>query len=230
MKGMLLATEHCEFCDEVNGRPSRFKRYYAQLIPSRVLIERAGFIVMPSMGQVVSGSLMMLPRQHVERFSDFDDDTKVRAEQMIGTIARAAGPSVAVFEHGARSRTGGACGIYHAHVHIVPLPKNLRHQDLARGLTETPNRLSEAWKRLAQANEYLLLSDGFSRSWTRDVAPSERADFPSQHFRRVLASACACPDRWDWRQTSQPEGYLLETREKWLRITDGGAFDVSLEC
>ncbi|MHB1619469.1 MAG: HIT family protein [Sulfuricella sp.] len=205
----------CEFCAEIDGADSRFHDHYSGILDSRVVLEKSGFLVMPSMGQITPGSLMVMPREHVERFADLPVRDRLAAETLIGEIVRASPGEIAVFEHGARSCTGGSCGIYHAHIHIIPLADNLCAAHLSEGLCQQDAKLESAWTTLAVVDEYLLLSDGRGRAWTREVKPTERELFPSQYFRRVLAGACGKDNGWDWKTVAQPESELVDSFNNW---------------
>lgn len=173
---------------------------------------------MPSMGQIVPDSLMLLPLSHVERFADLDTEHLQTAEDLLCRLRAAAGSGpVAIFEHGARSCTGGSCGIYHAHIHLIPLPDGLHLEQLAAGLTPTTDSFGDAMRNASTYDQYLFLWDGDFRMWLRSVFPDETRKFPSQYFRRVLASAVGLQNSWNWRGTTQPEPALIAAYHAWIR-------------
>ena len=208
--------QDCDFCSELHGPTSRFHEYYAGLLATRVLVATQRFAIVPSMGQIVRGSLMLVTRHHVERFADLDHPSLLEAQGLLATLAEAS-DAVVYFEHGARSSTGGSCGIYHAHVHVVELPPSLTVTHLASDLAPSCESLPECWTRLSKFEEYLLLRAADGRTWTREVLPTERARFPSQYFRRRLATVSGAFERWNWRNISQPEPELIDAFRFWTR-------------
>lgn len=205
----------CEFCSEIHDDRSRFHEYYSGILNNRVLLERDGFVLMPSMGQISPGSVMLLPRLHVERFADLDASDLVSAERFLTALCEASESPTIMFEHGARECSGGGCGIYHAHIHIVPLPSDVSAAHFTAHLEPQHSSLQDCWKSLALVDEYLLFCFGITQTWTRLIRPEDRRQFPSQYFRRLLAQVCGRPDAWDWRESAQPEPALIGAFELW---------------
>lgn len=206
----------CEFCAELQAPPhSRFHDHLGPFLPSRIVLSDGGFVAMPSMGQIVPNSLMLLPVHHVERFADLCAEQIQTAAHLLRRLMIVASRPVALFEHGARSRTGGSCGIYHAHLHLIPLPEGVLVDALAMDLTVAGNSFPEAMRDARRYDQYLFLSDGVGRTWLRPVLMGEGHRFPSQYFRRLLASAVASSVNWDWRRTRQPEAALVGAYRHW---------------
>lgn len=94
-----------------------------------VLWESAHFVVVPSKGGFLPGWLLIVPREHVLSMGQIDphlagelDDLTTR---VIERVRLQFGPPTC-FEHGAvHQGTTFGCGIDHAHVHVVPLPREL---------------------------------------------------------------------------------------------------------
>lgn len=207
----------CEFCSELNGdSKSRFCQYFRDVLDDRIILAAAEFVAVPSMGQIVPNSIMLLPRLHVERFADLAPIQLRDAERIVRQLVDVESCPIAVFEHGARSSTGGSCGIYHAHVHLVPMPTGVSVEDLADGLNESSAPFPELFANLSLSDEYLFLSDGLQRSWARRIQLGEQKLFPSQHFRRRLSLQAESPN-WDWRRCRQPESSLIAAYHHWRR-------------
>ncbi len=61
----------CDFCNEFSGKPGNaFQRIYAGTPESRVLFRSNQFVVMPSLGQILEGYLLVLPIKHFKALSD----------------------------------------------------------------------------------------------------------------------------------------------------------------
>lgn len=206
----------CEFCSELfPPYLSRFHSLLGSVLPDRTVLLEGGFAAFPSMGQIVPHSIMLVPLAHVERFADLDAEDLCTAERLLGRLSALAGGPVAIFEHGARSSSGGSCGIYHAHVHLTPLPNENIIEQMSAKLAPTSS-FQDAMETASNYNQYLFLWDGSFRVWLRSISPCENQEFPSQHFRRTLASAVGLDDCWDWRRTAQPEPALLAAYHNWM--------------
>src|SRR5262249_44778349 len=115
---------NCDFCDELSdGWDNAFTRIYARNPRSRVLFRSEHFSVVPSLGQIVEGYLLILPIRHYTALADMPSQltTELLAlcNQVRRGLAKAYGPCL-FFEHGVRALGTGGCGIEHAHLHAVP--------------------------------------------------------------------------------------------------------------
>lgn len=205
----------CEFCREFCWpRRSTYFRNLGALLESRLLPLDARFLAVPSLGQLLPNSVMIVPWAHVERFADLDPPLLRRAEELARYLSSLAGATTVVFEHGARASTGGSCGIFHAHLHLIPLPSSLSPADLAHGLEPTEGSLSGTLAGARRFDEYLYFSDT-QRTWFRVLNQSDRSDFPSQYFRKAIRTATDSELPWDWRQATQPEIAVLDSYRFW---------------
>jgi diadenosine tetraphosphate (Ap4A) HIT family hydrolase len=200
----------CEFCAEFQAdEPARFRSMYNGLASHRIVARTERFVAVPTLGQLFEGSVLVLPITHVETCAALDNDER---EEMLGLIesmisrARSNGNPV-VFEHGATSANGGGCGIYHAHLHVVPLPEKTSADLLFPEASEVCANLRQAWRALQGSTHYLLLGDADCvRSRDLDERPGV---FASQFFRRRIAERFSLSQPWDWRSYTQVEPALL---------------------
>jgi diadenosine tetraphosphate (Ap4A) HIT family hydrolase len=71
MSSYLIAKNDCEFCDEfAGGSANSFARHYSYQVESRTILETSGFRVLPSLGQIVPGYLLLVPTRHYRAFGD----------------------------------------------------------------------------------------------------------------------------------------------------------------
>lgn len=208
------ATPHeCEFCCEFDGdQEARFNREYSGFVQSRILARQGDFVAMPTIGQLLPGSLLILPRRHF--------DTCARAQARLGVLdltrlveracraLRPFGRSL-VFEHGARPHTGGACGVYHAHFHVVPVPEAVALGELLPRRASVAASLAEALRANEGADEYLLARDTDGQVGYLGLLPQDREHYPSQYLRRFLVRRFALARPWDWREAVAPERDVL---------------------
>ncbi len=89
------------------------------------LIESPNFVVLPSLGELVEGWVLVVPKAHFLSLAVLPDSLipEMRDLQQIvcERLQRIYGP-VAVFEHGpAGEQHTVGCGVDHAHLHLVPV-------------------------------------------------------------------------------------------------------------
>lgn len=87
------------------------------------------FVVVPSLGAVGVGHVLVVSREHVLCVGAADDVLRARLETLLDSLGRAMESrfgAVATFEHGPSSAGSAAgCGIDHLHVHLAPVDAQL---------------------------------------------------------------------------------------------------------
>jgi diadenosine tetraphosphate (Ap4A) HIT family hydrolase len=168
-------------------------------------------VALPTLGQLFTGSLLVLPIEHTETCAALPVDLQREMLRLLDDMVRRArefGHPV-VFEHGAVAATGGGCGIHHAHMHIVPVPKATAASTLFPEHAACAPDIQTALGELHSADEYLLLAADDAVLF-RDLRVDAGA-FPSQFFRRRLAEHFQLTAPWDWRAYDAVEPALLDT-------------------
>jgi diadenosine tetraphosphate (Ap4A) HIT family hydrolase len=173
---------------------------------------------MPTIGQLFPDSLLVLPKSHIETMASLPADVQADLCTFVSelqSVIGSKGPIIA-FEHGARCDTGGGCGIYHAHLHLVPVPSRVSADSLLRvdpnsESIQNASSLCAALGRLRASTEYLLVQDTEHCVRFLDLSVSSGARYPSQYFRRALADLFRLEDPWDWRAYTEPEQSLFDT-------------------
>jgi diadenosine tetraphosphate (Ap4A) HIT family hydrolase len=204
----------CEFCSELRSPlSSRFYKVYGAQQGNRIIAEKDGIVAFPTIGQLFRGSLLILPRSHFETVADLPSGMLMALAAMLeyleSKVARLGTPII--FEHGARCDTGGGCGIYHAHLHLVPVPGDVYCSDVFPEVQWVRANLFESYDLLRGVNDYLLFRDvrGMFAGLTIGNRPS--SFYHSQYFRRVLANHFGLTSPWDWRAYFYKERWLIET-------------------
>jgi diadenosine tetraphosphate (Ap4A) HIT family hydrolase len=200
----------CDFCNELSGNSENsFDRIYGGHRESRILSRSSQFAVIPSLGQIVEGYLLVLPINHFRALGDlpgpFLQEFAAICERVEKTLKDQYGPYI-LFEHGTRSEGVGGCGIYHAHLHATPLagvPDPVDVLKMRFPYTELTD-LNEIRERSTGLSSYLFCQDSHARLYLFDTGP-----LPSQYMRKLLADALGNQD-WDWR-TAGTEERLLAT-------------------
>ncbi len=200
---MTLASMPCSFCAQIAGESEH--NAVLMLMPEErfrrpVLAESANAVVMPSIGALTSGHVLVSPKQHLRSSLAGDDDVVsdvIRlADEVQAHLANTTAQGVHRFEHGS-SLSGDriACSIDHAHIHLVPADVTIIGRISAMGAWEpAPTHVEELQERIA-AREYLLYE---APTAERLVATTTKG-FPSQMLRQVLAESLAIGAEWNWR-------------------------------
>ena len=190
-----LGVPSCRFCSIAAGRGSRWS--------DSVLVETQSYVVIASIGALVPGWVMLVPRIHALNLSDaFSDPEFTELRLRVAALLAHAYPSTTIrlFEHGAQTTACQVgCGVDHAHLHLVALQQSLvpclSHQADSVDWRSLP--LSGVAKAIGE-QEYLLYSDDATsvdpRCWL-SLPPSP----VSQFFRRMIAAVHNTPESYDYR-------------------------------
>lgn len=204
----LLHKSHCDFCEELlGGSDNSFARIYQGEPRNRILLDSNEFAVMPSLGQLVEGYLLVLPIKHFKALGDLPDplfEELATISERVGKIIKVQYGPYVLFEHGTRSEGVGGCGIYHAHLHATPLAGASDPLELLKlrfSFAEL-SHLNEISKQSAGLPSYLFYQDSNARLYLFDTGP-----LPSQYMRKLLADALGEQD-WNWRDAGKEERLL----------------------
>lgn len=155
----------------------------------------------------------MLPKAHRETIARIDDSELAQLLEFVDMLHQDLihfGRPV-VFEHGCLSAFGGGCGLYHSHLHLVPLPEKVPIPDLFPLPAVRFSTFRAALDALRNAREYLLFADMAADTfWSLDLSNAPGA-VGSQYFRRTLAQRFALNAPWDWRHYHGVEANVLNT-------------------
>jgi diadenosine tetraphosphate (Ap4A) HIT family hydrolase len=197
----------CEFCDEFAGGISNsFSTLYGNT--GRIILSSENFNVIPTIGQIVDGYLLIVPKAHYRALADLPTGLReeLKALMRVFHAASEAGYGTHVmFEHGTRTSSSGGCGIAHAHMHIVPLAQLNDPIEIMK--CTYPFKIIESFEQIAEepfGSSYLYYED---TSLKKHVFQTDY--LPSQYVRRLVARAVGSED-WDWRDAKQ-EKRLADT-------------------
>ncbi|MCI0722878.1 MAG: hypothetical protein L0338_28495 [Acidobacteria bacterium] len=166
------------------------------------LMESANLAVLPSLGALVEGWLLLVPKQHLISMGAVPDsmvDELHEMKHIACSILQLLYGEVSVFEHGpSRGNCKVGCSVDHAHLHIVPV-----QFDLASAVTPflpedadwSRGGLAECRSAFHRGEDYLYLEQpiGAGRITTHRA-------LGSQLFRRAIASRVGTPNQFDWRE------------------------------
>jgi ATP adenylyltransferase len=189
---------NCRFCTSIlsSSKLGQGNNY------DTILFESENFVATPTIGALVEGWLLVIPRQHFLSMANLPvyllnelNDFRMRVAREIEFHY---GP-VTVVEHGPSNPSSAvSCGVDHAHFHLVPLEFDV----LVKISTILP---SIEWRKIdafqqtiplhQQGLDYLYVEVSDSCAY---VATSKQ--FPSQLLRRAVAEHLGCPNQFDWRK------------------------------
>jgi len=190
--------EACRFCD--------LGAYETPILSS------AAGIVVPSVGSMVAGWELVFPTSHVSSLAELNEDAWLGFSRLLssarGDLERKFGPTI-LFEHGSAGfgRTA-ACGVDHAHMHVVPMSLDLR--GAVRNVAATVG--SFEWRGvqervLSRENQDYIYLEDHSGKWV-----TYADNLPSQVVRRAIAHQLGLAG-WDWK-TNPRLSVMERTRQK----------------
>ncbi|WOX12304.1 HIT family protein [Streptomyces sp. N50] len=197
--------EICSFCAEIHLKSEH--NLLGELLPDYaaedfILFESDHFVVIPGVGAVCDGYVLISPKEHVLSFGHLsptlDAELDDVCQRTAGFLRKHYGRRVLAFEHGAESfrNRGGSC-TDHAHMHMFPAVPEI---DIATGVRRdfelrSVNDFLPALRHQVQERQkpYLWLRSDDGRMWICD-APSAL----SQYVRRIIVGQLGRADEWDW--------------------------------
>jgi len=171
---------------------------------NKPVFESENFLVIPSLGSLVEGWLLIVPKKFHLNFSELSEPHFNELEVVISQLSELFLPMFkkdrfVVFEHGPTIENSVAgCGVDYAHLHWIPIDF-----DLLSGVSVFLN-VDYDWKTIfslrdLSANnlnneDYLYVRD---QKGVHHMACHKR--IPSQTFRKVIAHYLGTPDVFDWK-------------------------------
>jgi diadenosine tetraphosphate (Ap4A) HIT family hydrolase len=194
----------CEFCAEVRHRD--VNNFFRVILPEgayrrAVLYENGGAAVIPSVGALTPGHVLVVPIGHYHSFAQLPPASfkaaMHAANDALAALRETYAVDVVAFEHGPvdGATNSGACSD-HAHLHLLPLPGGLMGNGPVDSL---PWRQMSAESLFGAARAFTKDERGYVALWDRGawhIAPGEQV--VSQHLRRVIADKLGRSDQWDW--------------------------------
>jgi len=173
----------------------------------REILRTDRFVALPSAGSLVSGWTLVVPRSPMINLARLDDAGRAELDSIIEIVAgslAATGQRIYCFEHGSGwSGSATGCGVDQGHLHIVPLPFDVRAAARARtdGAIDWSSSTSDGptLAQLPSGGEYVALWSAHEGS---PMIGAVRRPV-SQWIRRVVADKLGMADEWDYRNHPQ---------------------------
>jgi diadenosine tetraphosphate (Ap4A) HIT family hydrolase len=188
--------EGCQFCEEIKERALqiwgiRFSRH--------TIIESENFIVIPTLGHIVEGYLLIVSKEHFISCGGIPSEMYPELEEIKEKVARILSDNYTTplfFEHGpaSQNRKGGCC-IDHAHIHAVPVNVNITGELAKHFSYREIDSFEDLKEQFEKGQHYFFLEDHSKKRYLFDLPDV----VPSQYIRKVIAQKIGKPERWDWR-------------------------------
>jgi diadenosine tetraphosphate (Ap4A) HIT family hydrolase len=178
------------------------KKFFDHKKYNKVLFETENFVVLPSLGSLIEGWLLVVPKKHVINLSLLEKIQYVELENIVSNLEYCLGSfygNCVLFEHGPRylgSKAG--CGVDYAHLHILPTKF-----DLMIGINKFLN-IEYNWLELSKLSEIASFKNRskdylYYRNQNGKHFITLSSQIPSQLFRQVLAYYLNTPEKYDWK-------------------------------
>lgn len=191
----------CPFCDR-------------RAFEDRLVFESMNFMIIATLGQILEGYVLIVPKRHTICFGEFSDqemeEVALLKQKVKGAIASAYRQNPIFFEHGVVGQS-----VKHAHMHAVPTDTDLFQKIVAdfpdyQRITSLTS-LQEVFQR---EGPYLYYENAEGQMFLFHIFK-----WP-QYLRIVLAEAVGMPERADWKKMDQilDSAIRLETKRKLIRL------------
>lgn len=184
----------CPFCDRKS-------------IEDRIIAETKNFLFIGSVGQIVEGYSLFVPKKHVLCFGLLSDkllDEYLELKEKVDKAVTTAYQKPMYFEHG-----GVGQSVPHAHIHCVPADRDLLQMLMLRNYSIKEKKVIHSEKEL--------------RGFVHDFGPYYFYEFNGlkmafdvdsfeMPLRVALANALGMPELADWKNVNQEED--RKTRQK----------------
>lgn len=183
-----------------------YKSFFEPAEYNRVLFESDNFIVIPSLGSLVPGWLLAIPRHYTLNLSQLCDNELQELDSLALEcelkLKKKFQCEVVRFEHGPKvTRSKVGCGVDYAHLHILPV-----NFDLVDGL-KSRLEVHYDWIEMASFDSLSTIPPNTDYLYYRNRANQHfityQHDIPSQLFRRVVAHELSAPESFDWKSFPQ---------------------------
>ncbi len=172
------------------------------------LAESPNFLVLPCIGPLLSGHVIVVSRDHYPSLASMGSDAISEYNQLVHEIVRKPDGWLEA-EHGAtNSDCAGSC-VVHTHIHLIPT------------MAKFSEVLDGAYQQLYRGSSLELPSETVPYVFLRASLDEARVvlgeGLPSQLIRQAICGATGRED-WDWR--SVPRSHLIdETLKFWGEMT-----------
>jgi diadenosine tetraphosphate (Ap4A) HIT family hydrolase len=187
----------CDFCEELE---KGFTNLGGERVLRQPLLESENFTVIPTIGQIVEGYLLIVSKDHYLSFGAVPEEQYEELERVKDQVRAVLAENYCTplfFEHGAVSdaRKGGCC-IDHAHLHAVPVKADILPYLIEHFRAVPIESVRDLKRQHEKGQHYLFLEQQSGKKYIFDIPEV----IPSQFLRKVIAHEIDEPDKWDWKE------------------------------
>jgi diadenosine tetraphosphate (Ap4A) HIT family hydrolase len=190
----------CVLCDGLNAAVQRHDW-------NEPLFATPNFVVIPSLGALVEGWILVVPKRHAIAIGALADPLVSELQEVKTRVASALGAhyrsNICAFEHGpSQAGCSLGCGVDHAHLHLVPIEFDLQaavQPFMAAHTQWRPATMQKDCRAAFEAGAGYLYFEQPMGSGHISVG----ADFGSQLFRRAIATRIGAASQFSWRDNPQ---------------------------
>ena len=210
----------CSFCSEINGKEENNffdiylkEEFEKEGLNSRIVATTHKFVIMPMVGPLVPGYLLIVPKDHYLSISQLPkeqiEELKIVKEELKKVFEEHYGKSV-FYEHGALSCSakGGSCSD-HAHLHIVAVDIDVKDKFGQYGYElRKLDDYSEIINQKQRNIPYLYYEN---QKWEMFLADAPIVE--SQFIRKLIAKDIDALDRALWNENIRID-WMIEIVKK----------------
>lgn len=168
---------------------------------NRSIYQSKNFVVIPTVGEFITGYLLIIPKRHVMSLAEFNAEEKTEFTEVLSDVKTMLQMAYntedfLVWENGTGNGGKGKAkdSIVHAHVHVAP--SNLNFQKIQEMSKFDFKKVS--YEKLSNygKHSYLLMQEN-ENFWRINDNPD--LYIPRQYVRQLLAEEHGMGDQWNWR-------------------------------
>ena len=183
----------CIFCNIGRGSLCENK------IENTIISETPDFLIIPALGPLTEGHVLMITKQHYHNFFEIPDsiiDEFHQCKRHICNKLESIYGKILIFEHGNidNSKINAGASIKHAHLHILPDVADLLPQ--LTTLFQYKKLKSVRLSIMTENKPYLYYEKYKRGSWIFYVEKS----LPTQFLRKMLSNFIGKNEAWDWQR------------------------------
>lgn len=214
----------CDFCDELSGIDTVYNEIYGN--KDRFVFETKNFFVFPCMGQLREGHLLIVSKHHINAMSMLGQEALAELDKLILLVGEfyksKYDMNMLCFEHGVSCDDGGngGCGIYHMHLHILPLEDDVFTKILYRVENQGTNKAHSMGnlidlRHCVKEKETYIFLEQMNKQQKKQMytITNQENYFESQYMRRVISEIFGKKE-WNWRNVKEKEEEFLNTLEE----------------
>lgn len=167
------------------------------------LLESEHFRVIPSLGSMVEGWVLIVPKKHYLSFIYLEDylfeELNSLHNKLISLLKEIYKKNIIAFENGTIIEgTSVGCGVDYAHIHYIPL-----EMDIIKTINNSYDKLT--WLEVNEIKDLRSTVEPFKPYLFVQVTNEKKyvcsiSNPQSQIIRKAIANYLGLPEKYDWKQ------------------------------